>query len=206
MLDSARLEQVNKVLKEFLNPDKVIDIEELKGGHINRTYLVTMPETKYILQQINHHVFQSPYGMMHNIDEVTEHIRKKLIYEGYNPDRHILYAVKTQYGQLLCIRDDSYWRCMKYIDNATAYNSIESPEMMYEVGYAVGDFQRLLEGFHTRVLDDTIKHFHDTPYRYNTFLDVCILDKAKRVKKCEEEIAFINNKYNFEKENTKKEE
>ena len=198
MIDSAQLFELNKVLKEFLNPERVVDVEELKGGHINRTYLITMPEAKYILQKINHHVFTSPYGMMHNISEITEYIRYKLIFEGLDPDRHILYTVKTIYGQLLCIRDDSYWRCMKYIDNATAYNTIESKELMYEIGSAVGNFQFLLEGFHTRILDDTIKHFHDTPYRYNTFNDVVNLDKVHRVKNCQEEINFIReNSENF---------
>lgn len=199
MLDSDRLEKIRKVLKEFLNLDKVVDIVELKGGHINSTYLVTMPEAKYILQQINHYVFTSPYGMMHNIDEVTDYIRRQLIFEGYDPDKHILYAIKTIYGQLLCIRDDEYWRCMKYIDNSTAYNRIETPELMYEVGYAIGNFQRLLEGFHTRVLDDTIKHFHDTPYRFDTFKNAVKIDRMHRVKNCQEEIDFIlNNSDDFD--------
>jgi predicted nucleotidyltransferase len=77
-------QEINKKIKElkeyYTNKFKrFVDIQELKGGHINSTYLIVMPEAEYTLQQINTDVFISPFGMMHNIREVTEHIRKKVI-------------------------------------------------------------------------------------------------------------------------------
>jgi len=68
---------LRKVAEEFLNSQKIVEIKEIESGHINKTYLVVMPECNYILQEINTHVFNSPFGMMHNIKEVTEYIRKK---------------------------------------------------------------------------------------------------------------------------------
>ena len=52
-----------------------------------------MPESEYILQRINTNVFSSPFGMMHNIKEVTYFLRKKVIYEGNNPSRAVLNIV-----------------------------------------------------------------------------------------------------------------
>lgn len=182
------------VAKEYLNVEKIVEIKELKGGHINSTYLIIMPEAQYILQQINTDVFISPYGMMHNIREITEHIRKKVIYEGKDPNRSVLNIVKTIYNQVLCIRDNKYWRCMQYIGDSTAYDHVTSPEMFYEIGKAIGDFQHLLIGFHTRVLDETIAHFHDTPFRYKKFLDCIKVDRVGRVNEVKTEINFIKKR------------
>jgi len=188
---------LRKVAEEFLNSQKIVEIKEIESGHINKTYLVVMPECNYILQEINTHVFNSPFGMVHNIKEVTEYIRKKLIYEGKDPNRATLNIVTSRLGQDIVIYKNRYWRCMQYINGSKTYEVIESKEMFYEVGKAVGEFQFLLSGFHTRILDDTIRHFHDTPYRYEKFLDVIKLDRCDRVKECQEEIEFIRARSAF---------
>ena len=185
--------KIKKVAKEFLNVDMIEDIKELKGGHINSTFLIKMPEAEYILQQINNEVFVSPFGMMHNIQQITDYIRKKVIYDGKNPNRCVLNVVKTTYDQMLCVRDNQYWRCMQYIDNSTAYEHLTSPEMFEEMGSVVGEFQNLLEGFHTRILDETIPHFHDTPYRYKHFLNTVKIDPCERAKDVKEDIDFIKS-------------
>lgn len=195
MTDDIYTELLN-VAKEFVNVNKIVDVIELKGGHINSTYLIKMPQAQYILQQINSDVFVSPFGMMHNICEITDYIRKQVIYDGKDPNRSVMNVVKTRYDQVLCIRNDKYWRCMQYIDNSTAYDHITSPDMFYEVGKVVGEFQSLLQGFHTRVLDETIAHFHDTPYRYKKFIDCIKLNRVDRVKDVQEEIEFINQRSN----------
>lgn len=193
MNDNKISGELLKVAEEFFNVEKIISIKPIDSGHINTTYMITMPETKYILQQINTHVFYSPFGLMHNVIEVTDYIRKKVIYEGKDPNRAVLNIVNSRCNQNIVIRNDKYWRCMQYIDGATTYEIIETPKMFYEVGRAVGEFQNLLLDFHTRILDDTIKHFHDTPYRYERFKNTVKLDNCNRVKNCQEEIDFINS-------------
>lgn len=184
---------LRKVAEEFLNSNKIIEINKIESGHINQTYLVVMPECNYILQEINSHVFNSPFGMMHNIREVTEHIRKKLIYEGRDPNRATLNIVTSRLGQDLVMYKNKYWRCMQFISGAKSYEIVESTAMFYEVGKAVGEFQSLLNDFHTRILDETIRHFHDTLYRYGKFQDVIKIDRCNRVKECQKEIEFIHS-------------
>ena len=192
-MDCNCIEKVKKVAKEFLNVNMIENITELKGGHINSTYLIKMPEAEYILQQINNEVFVSPFGMMHNIQQITDYIRKKVIFDGKNPNRCVLNIVRTTYDQVLCVRDNQYWRCMQYIDNSTAYEHLTSPVMFEEMGSVVGEFQNLLEGFHTRILDETIPHFHDTPFRYKHFLNTVKIDPEERVKGVKEDIDFIKS-------------
>ena len=55
-----------RVAKEFFEVDSIIDIQVLKGGHINSTYLVVFPECRYILQQINKYVFYSLFELVAN--------------------------------------------------------------------------------------------------------------------------------------------
>lgn len=50
----------------------VSEISELKGGHINRTYLVTAPSGRYVLQSLNREVFAYPGTVMRNISAVEE--------------------------------------------------------------------------------------------------------------------------------------
>ena len=197
MLNKRTYAKVRKVAKEFLNVDMIKEITELKGGHINSTYLIKMPEAQYILQQINNEVFVSPFGMMHNIQLITEHIKKKIIYDGKNPNRCVLNIVRTTYDQVLCVRDNEYWRCLQFIDNSTAYEHLDSPEMFEEMGRVVGEFQDLLEGFHTRILDETIPHFHDTPFRYKHFLNTVKIDPCDRAKDVKDEIDFIKSNRNI---------
>ena len=181
-----------KVLKEFFDVDNILDISELKSGHINSTYLIEFANCRYILQLVNNKVFQSPFGVMNNVDLVTDHIRKKVIYDGRSVQKSVLNFVKTRYGQTLAIVEGEYWRCMEFVEGGKTYEEIESPEIFEEAGRAVGDFQYLLHDFHTRLLDDTIPHFHDTPYRFERFKELIknCNDKA-RLKECEKEINFI---------------
>lgn len=185
-------EELHNVIKEYFNPNKVLEVIPYGGGLINSTFLVKFDNISYILQKINEYVFPSPVGVMHNIDLITNFIRKKVIYEGGNYRNSTLTVIETRFGENYAIVDDEYWRCYTWINGVT-YESTDSPEIFYEAGKAIGDFQKLLEGFHTRLLNDNIKNFHNTPYRYKYFSDVVKLDPVKRVEECSEEIEFVHN-------------
>lgn len=180
------------ILSQFLDVKNIIEIKEINSGHINDTYLIIMPNYEYILQRINTNVFKSPFGMMHNILEVTKYIRKKVIYEGENPQRAVLNVVQTRHNQILVIRKKSYWRMLEYIKDSVSFDALPSQDYYYETGRAVGTFQRLMSGFPPLVLDETFAHFHDTSYRYRELLSSINKDKENRVKICLDEIEFIN--------------
>ena len=186
--------ELMRVCKEFFNVNNIVEIRELGGGHINETYEIIFKDYKYILQQLNAKVFYSPLGVANNIRLITEHIKKKVRYEGKNPKRAVLSLVKTRYDQDIAIVDEEYWRCFEFIDGGKAYDLVPSAEVFYEVGRAIGNFQRLLSDFHTRLLDDPIKNFHDTPKRYKGFLRVIKIDEYNRVSECQEEIKFIQER------------
>ena len=185
--------QLHKVVKEYFNPNKVISIQPYGGGLINSTFIVEFEDTRYILQKVNEYVFHSPIGVMYNIGLITNYIRKKVIYEGRNYRNATLTLIQTICGENFAIVDEAYWRCYTCIDGIT-YDSTNDLEIFYEAGKAVGQFQQLLEGFHTRLLSDNIKNFHNTPYRYDKFKESIKLDSHNRIRECYEEILFIHRR------------
>jgi len=63
--------QTGEVIKEYMAYGK---------GHINDTYLIMTEGASnpdYILQRINHQIFENVPELMENISIVTDHIRKK---------------------------------------------------------------------------------------------------------------------------------
>lgn len=193
-MDVNKESTIEKVVKEYFNPEKVISIKQFGTGLINDTYIVEFKEIRYILQKINDYVFQSPIGVMYNIDLITEYIRNRVIYEGENYRNSTLTLVKSKLNKnFVIVNDDEYWRCYTWIDGIT-YDSTTDPEIFCEAGRAVGRFQHLLNGFHTRFLTDNIKNFHNTPYRYETFKDVVKIDDLDRVKECLPEIEFVKTR------------
>ncbi len=186
----------NAVLKEYFNVNNILEVRPYGNGHINNTFLVVFPTCTYIMQKINNNVFENPFAVMHNIDEVTNHIRKNNIYDGKDPRTTTLTIILTRYNQIMCIVDDEYWRCMRFIEEGETFDQITDTKIFKEVAHAVGAFQKQLAGFHTRVLVDTIAHFHDTPYRYNHFKDVVKIDRMDRATLCKDEIKYVNSNKN----------
>lgn len=185
---------IDAIIKQYFNPSKVESIEPYGNGHINNTFLITFPEKKYILQEINKTVFNNPARVMKNIEAVTRHLKKKAIYEGKNPNRAVLNVVYTLDNKEIVCYKEHYYRCYEYIEDATTYEQVENNEMFYEMGKVVGEFQKLLMDFDSSVLSAPIKNFHNTPKRFETFLKICKKDAYKRAQSCENEIDFVLNR------------
>lgn len=186
----------NVVLSEYFKLENIIDVYPYGNGHINHTYLVEFPTCKYIIQKINDDVFTNPFAVMNNIELVTSLIRKNVIYNGQDARTCVLTTILTKYGQTMAIVNDEYWRCTRFIEEGITYDYTDNPEIFEEAGRAVGLFQRHLDTFQARLLVDTIKNFHNTPNRYNTFLDTIKIDRVDRVKECLNEIDFVNERKN----------
>ena len=73
------------IVSHFQLTGTVQEIKPLGAGLINDTYKVTTLEADapdYVLQRINHAIFQDVEMLQANINAVTTHIRKKLEEKG----------------------------------------------------------------------------------------------------------------------------
>lgn len=183
-------QKINQVISEYFNIKKVKNVKPYGRGLINSTYLVEFLETSYIIQKVNEYVFSSPIGVMYNIGLVTNHIRKRVIYEGKNYRNATLTLIQTINGENFAIVDDEYWRCYTWIDGIT-YETTKDVEIFYEAGLVVGEFQQLLKDFKVHLLTDNIKNFHNTPYRYLQLVEVLQKPNNPYISECVSEIFFI---------------
>ena len=105
-----------KIVSKFKVNGTVEEIKPLGAGLINDTYKVNTKEADapdYVLQRINHAIFQNVEMLQSNIAAVTEHIRKKLTEAGEaDVDRKVLTFLETEEGKTFWFDGDSYWRVM----------------------------------------------------------------------------------------------
>lgn len=186
-----------EIVNQFDFEGDFIHIEPLGQGHINSTYAVyfrreTIPPVRYVLQRINTNILKDPLALMKNIEGVTNHLRKKIIEVGGNPDRETLTIVKTKEGKLFYEDSDKdCWRAYLFIENATCYQSAEKPGLFYNSAKAFGRFQKLLSDYPAETLTETIEKFHNTVNRYKNFEIAVAEDKMGRVKEVQKEIEFV---------------
>ena len=103
---SMENEQLIKIVKRFQIEGTVAAVVPLGKGLINDTYWVRTCEVEkpdYVLQRINHQIFTDVELLQHNIEAVTNHLRRKLLEEEVaDTDRRVLRFVSTDAGK-------TYW-------------------------------------------------------------------------------------------------
>lgn len=189
---------LTNIVEQFVFAERLKGIEPCKYGHINDTYAVfcqsgngTAPP-RYILQRINHHVFQRPEALMENIARVTAFLRDKISGRGGDPARETLNLIPTRTGRTYHITPDGdYWRAYAYIPGAQTYQIVRGLEHVYQAARAFGRFQRLLADFPLAQLHDTIPDFHHTPKRLDVFRRIVTADPQHRAKFAAAEIEFV---------------
>lgn len=127
-------------------------------GHINDTFIINCEgkngkEIKYVLQRVNSDIFKNPEQLMENIENVTSHIKNKIIEENGDPLRETLNIVKTKEGKSFYkCKEGNYWRIFNFIHGASTYQIVEKPEHLYTAGKALGKFQKQLSDFNVDML------------------------------------------------------
>ncbi len=169
------------------------------NGHINDTFLVTLKKKdgtmkRVILQRMNKNIFTKPEELMENIEGVTSFLQKKIAENGGNPERETLNIIPAKEGSSYYVDNQGeYWRCYKFIEDATSYEQVESPEDFYQSAVAFGNFQRLLAEYPAETLHETIPGFHDTKARFQVFLKAVEEDVCGRAASVQKEIQFVRD-------------
>ena len=174
-----------------------IAVEEIKTGHINRTYKLTFAQPDgthidYILQRISTQAFHHPDQVMENVLLVTEHIRDAMLAQGQDPENRVLRVIPTRKDEpFLLDAEGGFWRVYNCVAHAHSVDRVESPEQFRVVGRAFGEFQNMLSDFPIERLHDTIPNFHNTIKRIETFEASVAKDAAHRCASARPEIDFV---------------
>ncbi len=176
-------EDLLRILDQFQLKEKVVSVEPFGNGHINDTLKVTVEnnEVKYVLQRINHLIFNNVDMLQDNIHTVTTHIRRKLEEKGVaDIDRKVLTFLPAKDGKNYYFDGDSYWRVCLFIPRSKSYEEV-SPELSYEAGKAFGEFQSMLSDLPEGALGETIPNFHNMEFRLQQFHEAIANDPAGRL-------------------------
>ena len=190
---------MQSVLSSFALAGAPVSSEPYGSGHINGTQLVVCDSgARYILQHINTTVFREPEQLMHNIELVTAHLRKKV-----TDPRGVLNLVPALDGKRYVVENGLYWRVYELVENSVCYQSA-SPALFYESAVAFGRFQNQLSDFPADQLQETIPQFHDTPARYRAFLRAVSENAAGKREQASREIDFVLAREGFTGELTRR--
>jgi thiamine kinase-like enzyme len=172
-MGSKNTDTVSAILQYFGVERKSYVLETINNGYINDTYMVLYKENPvYILQRINHNVFNDIDGIMTNINNALislndEHYRK-------------IELIKTTNDKPYHDNENGYWRLMSYINNSTTYNTTNDANIAFEAGRIIGKFHQLMESAHKAEYVDTLPNFHDLEFRKKQFISAkAIADSAK---------------------------
>lgn len=182
---------LTSITDRFCLKGEVRSVEPYGEGHINRTYLVTTLEGRYILQTINHRLFTDVPALMRNIELVTSFVRRAVVQQNGDPDRECLNLILTREGNTFYFDGSEYYRVYQFIEDATSYQIVKDPAVFFESAVAFGRFADLLAGFDASQLTEILPGFHDTRKRYRDFSASLARDEKKRAAEVRPEIEWV---------------
>jgi Ser/Thr protein kinase RdoA (MazF antagonist) len=185
---------VRQIAAQFQIPGEFLSAAVCGSGHINDTYCVVYHQAgekvRYILQRINHDIFQQPVALMENIQRVTAHLAAKV---AGRPDaaRRALTLIPARDGRVWHMAaEGNYWRAYLFIEQARSCDAVESAGQAFKAAQAFGHFQQQLADLPAPRLHDTIPDFHHTPKRFAALQKAIAADAVNRARLAKPEIEF----------------
>lgn len=186
---------VKEIVNQFIDAGEGLEVKPLGKGHINDSFRVKNGDNEYVLQRINHAIFQNVPELQNNILRVTTHIRKKLTEANVTDiDRKVLTLVPAKDGKYYFEdADGNFWRMMDFVKDSMSYEEI-NPELAYKAGLAFGEFQQMLADLPEGPLFETIPNFHNIESRLETFRESVKHNKVGRLYEVNELVKAIEER------------
>lgn len=177
-------EKLKSILIHFPEVKDVTDITPINSGLINATYKVTTGPAgahDYILQRINHHIFQDIDMLQRNLELVTSHIRRKLeARHETDIDRKVLRFVPSENGKTYYYDgNDGYWRVSVFIPDSVTKDTVNE-ETSELVGIKFGEFENFLSDLPEQI-GEIIPKFHNMEFRLQQLNEAIADNKAGRL-------------------------
>jgi aminoglycoside phosphotransferase (APT) family kinase protein len=182
------------VISRFEIPGVFAGATPYGSGHINDSYSVIVltgsRKVRFLVQRMNHHIFKDPIAVMENIQRVTSHLAEQLA-GAPDRDRRVLALVPARDGcDWHADECGNFWRAYRFIEKASSYDAVQSPQQAYQAGNAFGRFQQMLASMPSPRLHETIPDFHNTPSRFAALEQAISEDVANRAASAKAEIGF----------------
>lgn len=191
-MDEIKFNTLVRAWNAYFPDEELPGMKEIRTGHINDTFHARSitKGREYLLQRINTDIFKDVDALMQNILIISKYLYHKHVEEGNTDPRSCLYLIKTTKG-LLYYRDKTgdCFRLYEYIGGAKTYD-VADTYLLRLAGLGFGAFQKDLIQFDTRLVAETIPHFHDTVMRFGAFEEALRKDVCGRKAECQDVIDF----------------
>lgn len=183
---------IKDLLTQFNLTAETTTAVEFGSGLINHTWLVTAPDKKYILQQINHNVFTNPQAIDDNINAIDSFLKKHF------PEYIFTAPVFSKDNKSLIEPDGKgYFRMFEFIAGSKTYSVLENPELAYEAAKQFGKFTKLLSVFNINELKITLPDFHNLTLRYQQYITALETCSKERYAIAQNSIDALQQHYNI---------
>ena len=179
----SEINTLHSIAGHFINVAQIESIQPLGNGLINDTFKIMMKgqeQSKFVLQHINDKVFTDVEMLQHNIETVTNHIRRKYEANGIpDIDRRVLHFLKADTEKTYVKVGEEYWRVMDFIADSVTQEAV-TPQSAYDAGISFGDFEALLADLREPI-GEIIPNFHNIEFRLKQLDDAIAADPVGRM-------------------------
>jgi len=186
---------IKHIFSQFEIDSEFVNATEIISGHINDTFRIeTVQKPHYILQRINHHVFENVPSLMENKVSISKHLTDKLGHISENElYKRVLTFAHTRSGENF-YRDESgnYWNLMFYVDDCVNYLAVTDPKLAREAGRIFGEFLSLTRDFDSSTLFEVIPNFHTMSCRLEQFDEALGNAQESKKSQAQDSIDFAN--------------
>jgi Ser/Thr protein kinase RdoA (MazF antagonist) len=192
-------EEQRAAIGQFAIDGKLQDVVPLQRGHIHDTFVSSWSQgdrvRRYLHQRMNDKVFQDIPAVMHNIETVSRHLRRKMNGASTLDGFKVLDLVPTREQRSYLMCESGQWRTYKYIEGTSSRDRCSHPELAFEAARAFGWFQAQLADLDADCLRETLPQFFSTPHRLQQFEDALAEDPCNRALDCVPEIRFAQTRH-----------
>lgn len=167
---------LQSVLPAYGLKEEALAVEAFGSGLINHTWKVTGPDAAYILQKVNHKVFENPGNIAHNIRLIAAYLKQ------HHPHYFFVAPLLSGNGhEMVHEKGEGFFRLFPFVPGSHSKNVVETPEQAYEAAVQFGRFTKLLSRFDSDKLEITIPRFHDLTLRYQQFTEALEKGNKQRI-------------------------
>ncbi|WP_231596055.1 phosphotransferase enzyme family protein [Sphingobacterium endophyticum] len=196
VMSTKKTENSIKSAENFKLEGEIIESIPFGSGHINDTFKITTNSPNnnfYLLQRINHHIFQDVDGLMNNIEIVCNHLKEKLAHLGdHEVIKRTMTIVQTHdHKNYYKDQNGEYWRVFILIPNTRSYDILETQEQAYSGGMAFGQFQKQLSDLDPKTIVEVLPNFHNIEFRMNNLKEAINSNPVGRVEHVQDLLNYI---------------
>ena len=197
MFKTSEMKLISETCSLFCFSGRMDSIVTFGNGNINDTFLLSSKDRddteRYILQRINHEVFNDPVALMDNFSRVIDHLKQKSSHA--KGVEKVLSLIETKDGKSFTLDGNgNYWRMLEFISEGCSLEFPENKNQAYEAARAFGNFQSDLNDLPEPPLVETIPDFHNPEIRYQQFITAMQKDRVGRVDQVSDLITFVKKR------------